>query len=267
MGKASNRKNERRNDVQTQEQMDAQLLAWAQKVTVQTRDITANAWSLSHTPEQLSKIQERLDSDIDRNVDNIYKHLDQLRQAGDPTAKVDCKIGCNYCCHLEVTVSAPEVIHVAEYVRKNQTQEEQDALLGRIRDRMQVTKDMSDDERAASHLPCPLLVGGLCSVHPARPVMCRTFHSSDVDACRRANEGEDVAIPVARDFSIASAPVYSGELAAFDQARNKIEPLWFTEALELALTTGASREWCRSANPFAPASKARYEALQEKRST
>ena len=49
--------------------------------------------------------------------------------------------------------------------------------------------DMSVDDRAAARVPCPLLDDhGACSVHPARPLLCRGYNSCDRDGCLAAFE-------------------------------------------------------------------------------
>ena len=44
-------------------------------------------------------------------------------------------------------------------------------------------------------MPCPLLVDELCSVYEARPLVCRGYNSTDVEACRRAHANPGLLVP------------------------------------------------------------------------
>ena len=44
-------------------------------------------------------------------------------------------------------------------------------------------------------VPCPLLVEGRCSVYEVRPLICRGYNSTNVDACRKAHDDADVLVP------------------------------------------------------------------------
>jgi hypothetical protein len=46
---------------------------------------------------------------------------------------------------------------------------------------------LEDEERVARGVACPLLdVDRRCTIHPVRPLACRSVSSLDADACRRA---------------------------------------------------------------------------------
>src|SRR5262245_43963711 len=50
-----------------------------------------------------------------------FRKLTELRQANNKIRDVACKMGCNYCCHLQVSCAAPETIRIAEHLRKTRT--------------------------------------------------------------------------------------------------------------------------------------------------
>jgi hypothetical protein len=54
----------------------------------------------------------------------------------------------------------------------------------------------SFDDFVDDSVPCPLLVDGRCSVYEVRPLVCRGYNSTNVDACRQAHEDRGVEVPI-----------------------------------------------------------------------
>lgn len=92
-------------------------------------------------------------------------------------ARVQCGAGCHWCCHEPILVSPLDAMgaaladlgHPVEY-----------ALPTRVRSQLR-----------RIYQPCPLLREGQCSVYDARPVICRAFHSTSVEVCRRKFQDQD----------------------------------------------------------------------------
>ncbi|MGE0491935.1 MAG: YkgJ family cysteine cluster protein [Vulcanimicrobiota bacterium] len=100
-----------------------------------------------------------------------------------------CSQGCSYCCHLPVSVSVAEVVAVLDYVQENFSADEREALRQRVAQRYQEVVELSDQERKHTNIRCPLLdEAGRCSVYPVRPLACRGFNSTDLEACRQRFE-------------------------------------------------------------------------------
>jgi hypothetical protein len=118
---------------------------------------------------------------------------------------------------------------------------------------------MSDIEKADSARACPLLVEGICSVYNARPFYCRSHHSMDVNCCKEAAEGKPSTIPVIAEFAGSVFPIVAGLSDAFTGSGCNMDPLWLSEALEIALEEGVAEQWCEGADPFAAASKKEFE--------
>jgi Fe-S-cluster containining protein len=71
------------------------------------------------------------------------------------------------------------------------------ALRERLVEQVRLVGPLSDAERWAARIPCALLDGeGRCSIHAARPLRCRAFHSCSVEPCREAFEGKGDPAPV-----------------------------------------------------------------------
>jgi hypothetical protein len=74
-----------------------------------------------------------------------------------------CKAECPHCCEKSIpTITVPEVLYINQYTRENEI--EPNEYKGGM---------------------CPFLNGkGSCSVHPARPVRCRGWNSTDLEFCK-----------------------------------------------------------------------------------
>ena len=109
---------------------------------------------------------------------------------------LDCQAGCAYCCcKPNVLASVPEIANIIGFVRKNVSADGRRDLEERTRRyRTQVEGRRVEDPTNES-VPCPLLVDGRCSVYEVRPLICRGYNSTDVDACRRAHEDATVLVP------------------------------------------------------------------------
>jgi hypothetical protein len=101
-----------------------------------------------------------------------------------PPSPIACKEGCSWCCHVKVTVCAPEVIRIADYLRRTLGPEELSKVHQRIIDADDKTRGMTGEERRASKLVCPLLVDDRCSIYAVRPLPCSGWVSLDAEACK-----------------------------------------------------------------------------------
>ena len=101
-----------------------------------------------------------------------------------------CSAGCSWCCHVHAYATGPEILAVAAYLGETLPAGALEALRERLERHVERADRLSDDERWAARIPCALLdAAGRCTVHPARPLRCRAFHSCSVDACRDAFDG------------------------------------------------------------------------------
>ncbi len=106
---------------------------------------------------------------------------------------IACSEGCDYCCHIAVNVSVPEVLVILDYIDRHFSESEKEALGERVRDRRRALLSLSGQERKLTNVRCPLLgEDGACSVYPRRPLSCRGFNSTDVEACRQRYERPDL---------------------------------------------------------------------------
>jgi hypothetical protein len=173
-----------------------------------------------------------------------------------PAAPIACGKGCPACCVSKVAVVAPEVIRIADHLRRSLPPERFAALVARIRATDEKTRGLSRAERARAGVPCPLLVDGACSVHEVRPLLCRGWSSLDAAACVRhfADPGGAPVPPTYRVAYELCAAVLAGlGLAALDAGRDG-RLLELTSALRVALEQPeAEARWGSGRDAFSPA--------------
>ena len=152
--------------------------------------------------------------------------------------KTACTKRCFYCCHLtNIAVAIPEVVAIAEHVKRTATPDELDALRRRIDTHVTETNRSSTEQRETLRYPCPLLVGGCCSVYEVRPLACRGWNSLDVSKCREdfLNPQRDVVAPVSRPQVENSWKLRAGMYLGLRKGGLKGERVDFIPALQTAM--------------------------------
>lgn len=110
---------------------------------------------------------------------------------------LQCREGCSYCCRKPgVLTSVPDLLRLLSYVRATFDADSRCALQNRARRYAAQIHGRSFDASTNDSVPCPLLVEGRCSVYEVRPLVCRGYNSTDVDACRRAHEDARQLVPM-----------------------------------------------------------------------
>ena len=80
---------------------------------------------------------------------------------------IKCKIGCSYCCKEgEYPLSELEFVDLMLYYNE---------LDGNIRGAINENISRLLESKRQKFYECPFLIKGVCSVYPARPIICRTF--------------------------------------------------------------------------------------------
>jgi Fe-S-cluster containining protein len=172
-----------------------------------------------------------------------------------------CAPGCAHCCHLKVTVTPLEVIHLASALRADA------AVLSRIKRRVKdadkLTRGKTADERLALALPCPLLDDqSRCVAYAARPLSCAGTNSFDAEGCRKTL-AKETADPVGHDpvlLRAASAVAAGVTEATFESGRDG-RILELVAALKIALDDPEVKsKWQRGEPVFQPAVDAEFAA-------
>jgi hypothetical protein len=175
--------------------------------------------------------------------------------AVDPPPPFACREGCDWCCHLPVGTSAPEVVRIAAYLRQTLSPEELQATRERVARADDARRGLRADRRARARLPCALLVDHRCSAYPARPLTCRGFNSRDAARCKQFVESRSrVALPMYQPQQRLTTFVLDGTRAGLAAVGLKDDLLELAAALRIALDVpDAAERWLAGEPVFAPA--------------
>jgi hypothetical protein len=173
----------------------------------------------------------------------------------DPPTPRACKEGCDWCCHLNVGTSVPEVARIAAYLRQTLTPQELEATRARVARAAEERRRLPPAERAACRLPCALLVEHRCCAYPVRPLTCRGFNSSDASRCERfVKSRARVEVPTYQPQLRLMTFVLDGTRAGLQAAGLKDDLLELNAALHIALEVpDAVERWLAGEPVFAPA--------------
>lgn len=189
-----------------------------------TEALTAN-----RTPRQLRAA-------ADTTMDAYGSAVAGLEKLSPPEKPLACKKGCDHCCHIAVMVDGATVMRIADYVQEAFSPAERTLLEMRLVVYEEKVEKMTQDERSRALIPCPLLADGACTVHPVRPLICRSFNSYDADICRKKIRGAG---------SVTEIPAWNIPwlvgLALDDALKDSLVEAGYTEGtLELGLAVKAA---------------------------
>jgi hypothetical protein len=113
-----------------------------------------------------------------------------------PMFQAACAEHCDACCHLHVSISVPEALVLAAFLRDTLSAERLAAVSARTERVAKRVRTYNQGERLRARVACPLLEGGSCIAYPVRPIACAGAASADAEACDRALAGETAEIPI-----------------------------------------------------------------------
>jgi len=130
-------------------------------------------------------------------------------------AAVECRKGCNFCCHLKVTATLREVVRIAAAMAGGRLPDRRPAVLAAAA----AVAGLSDRERLARKIPCPLLLDGACSIYEARPLTCRALLSRSASLCEQqfeagAGSDEKLLVPSPLTPRLIAASLINRQIAA-----------------------------------------------------
>jgi Fe-S-cluster containining protein len=176
------------------------------------------------TPEKLTEVADNARACADTLTRTFLEKLP-------PSRPIACKEGCAWCCRLHVTLTVPEVIAIADYLRATLPATELESLKARVTELDQETHGLNPWQRARTGLPCALLVEGRCSVYPVRPLACRGWNSYDAARCEQGV----LALQAYGPQLYACSTVRLGMRQGLGQAGLSGADLELTAALRIAL--------------------------------
>jgi Fe-S-cluster containining protein len=165
-----------------------------------------------------------------------------------------CQEGCDWCCSLDVGTTVPEVIRIADYLRKNFSEEELGRLRERLARRAAHHRERQTIRRGEPRQPCALLINRRCSVYPVRPLTCRGSNSTNAKMCERFLTEPKTVLPMYAPQHRISVFVLDGMRAGVGEAGLKGDLLELSAALCIALEQlDATERWLAGEPMFAAA--------------
>jgi Fe-S-cluster containining protein len=129
--------------------------------------------------QELESLKPRLLEQYKKNgimgaVGFVYAVSDALMKQVDADGRTICSKGCSFCCSGDIPVSSSEASIIISYIKRDNIKIDYSQLTKQ--------KNKSIDKLKFADKKCSLLdKAGLCSIYEYRPVVCRTFNSSDTD--------------------------------------------------------------------------------------
>jgi Fe-S-cluster containining protein len=123
------------------------------------------------------------------SISKMYSAADELissitQLALQQNQPIECKKGCDFCCHQPVYALDYEMQFLNTFIKANFPEEEQREIKIRAKKNRDFLKDTNKTEILNSKQPCPLLRDDTCSVYEARPMACRIYLSTNVNTCK-----------------------------------------------------------------------------------
>jgi Fe-S-cluster containining protein len=122
------------------------------------------------------------------SVSEMYSAIDSLIESLTEFAKkqnhwIDCKKGCEWCCHQPVFALNYELEYLNDFISRNFSSETQKEIKKRANTKNNKLSKLTGPDLLNSKFPCPLLQNGACMAYHARPMACRIYLSGDVNTC------------------------------------------------------------------------------------
>jgi Fe-S-cluster containining protein len=121
-------------------------------------------------------ISEMYDA-IDTLIDSLINFAERNNQ------RIDCKKGCEWCCHQPVFALDYEMEYLNNFILLNFEEKEKRKIKNRAEQKNQKLSILNETDLLNSKSPCALLENGACIAYKARPMACRIYLSSDVNSC------------------------------------------------------------------------------------
>lgn len=112
--------------------------------------------------------------------------IDMLTEyAGKSNQPVDCKKGCEWCCHQPVFALQHETDYLRYFIETHFDEEQKQKIADKAEKKKQAFGFLQEKELLNAKFPCPLLENGACVAYEARPMACRIYLSYNVKSCLR----------------------------------------------------------------------------------
>ena len=182
----------------------------------------------------------------------LFDRNAEIQSEGQPEPA--CCRGCDTCCCLQVSATAPEIFLAARFIRLTAPAfaahgVDFKLLIGKS---CAQAKGKDQLQRLMSGQMCPFIIGGACAIYSARTLACRGHVAFDRDACQAAARGEDSEVPASGAHKTVRALVQGALQAALRDGGLEWSVSEFLSGLERALgDPDCEARWLRGEPVFA----------------
>jgi len=196
--------------------------------------------------------------DIQRVVDELHERANAIqtgllsKHSQNSATSPECAAGCDYCCVIRVHTTVPEAIRIATWLQEAKPRSELEEIVTRLDEFCEQLDQLSPEEYFAARMPCALLSDHRCTIHPVRPMPCRTYLSWSAQACHdHFVLNQPSRIPKMDAMAEAMGPLSTGLSQATETA--EAGPAWVSmpHAVRIALVPDALRAWQTGEDLFA----------------
>jgi len=133
-------------------------------------------------------VSEKNQQVLFESVSDMYSAIDSLIESLTEFAekqhqRIDCKKGCEWCCHQPVFALDYELEYLNDFLNKNFNQKIKNEIKKRAEDKNNKLGMLKETNLLNAKFPCPLLENGACMAYSARPMACRIYLSGNVNTC------------------------------------------------------------------------------------
>ena len=183
-----------------------------------------------------------------------YAHtLFETNTANLPTGHLACRAGCGGCCSSHVGVEVAEAFTLYRYLQDTLEPDRLDTVIARVADVAGQVGGLDAGARWEAEIPCAFLdpEAQACTVYAARPLACRGYNSTDLEACDLSTSKRDHSHPIPADgeLMLRSQQLRHalGEVAArIVGASEPVEQMELHAAVKMAAEAGNELSWIRA---------------------
>ena len=137
-------------------------------------------------------------NEIDGFIESVTKFAEQQNQ------QIDCRKGCEWCCHQPVFALDFELDYLNDFINHNFNEQKQNEIKKRAANKDKKLSMLKDTDLLDAKFPCPLLENGACIAYKARPMACRIYLSGDVNSCLKfyQNPGNKNSVPALLNITL-----------------------------------------------------------------
>ena len=237
---------------------DPQSQAYFQSLVPQARILFRQGYDEARAtvrPGDLASVVTLVRS-LHRAIDIMGReHVGKAAAAGN---MVECAAGCAFCCHQNITVSAPEAVTIVQFLRA-QARDVPDFAAHAT-----AIGGLDFVGRYAKGLPCAFLTDQRCGIYDDRPEPCRSYLSLSRAQCERYVEvSTNGGLTILRDPHTLHPFLVAGADWALVQAGFQMVSMELTALLAQATRPGVCERWVAQEAAFTTAPNDDYLARLE----